>query len=44
MEKHPTMQHPNQPFTHVQITDSWYNVVANSRQRHGILAPCVTEA
>lgn len=44
MEKHPTMQHPNQPFTHVQITDSWYNVVANSRQRHGIIAPCVTEA
>ena len=30
MEKHPTMQHPNQPFTHVQITDSWYNVVACS--------------
>ena len=44
MEKHPTMQHPNQPFTHVQITDSWYNVVANSRQRHGILAPFVTTA
>ena len=42
MEKHPTMQHPNQPFTHVQITDSWYNVVANSRQRHGILAPMIT--
>ncbi len=42
MEKHPTMQHPNQPFTHVQITDSWYNVIANSRQRHGILAPQVT--
>ena len=44
MEKHPTMQHPNQPFTHVQITDSWYNVVANSRQRHGIIAPFVTTA
>ena len=42
MEKHPTMQHPNQPFTHVQITDSWYNVVANSRQRHGIIAPMIT--
>ena len=42
MEKHEVMRHPNQPFTYVQITDSWYNVVANSRMRHGILAPHVT--
>jgi len=42
MEKHEVMRHPNQPFTYVQITDSWYNVIANSRQRHGIIAPHVT--
>ena len=43
MEKHEVMRHPNQPFTYVQITDSWYNVIANSRQRHGIIAPHVTD-
>jgi len=44
MEKHEVMRHPNQPFTYVQITDSWYNVIANSRQRHGIIAPQFTAA
>ena len=43
MEKHEVMRHPNQPFTYVQITDCWYNILANSRQRHGILAPTVTD-
>ena len=43
MEKHEVMRHPNQPFTYVQITDCWYNIIANSRQRHGILAPQVTD-
>ena len=42
MEKHEVMRHPNQPFTYVQITDSWYNIIANSRQRHGIIAPQFT--
>jgi hypothetical protein len=44
MEKHEVMRHPNQPFTYVQITDSWYNIIANSRQRHGIIAPQFVDA
>lgn len=37
--KHPVMKHPNQPFTHVQVTDCWWNLIASSRQRHGVVAP-----
>lgn len=39
MKKHAVKDHPNQPFTHVAPCDTWYNLVARSRQRHGIVAP-----
>ena len=39
MHSHPTMRHPNQPFTTVKPVDSWYNFVCRSRQRQGILEP-----
>lgn len=39
MYMHDTMRHPNQPFTTVRPTDCWYNCVARSRQRHGIVTP-----
>lgn len=35
----PPMVHPNQPFTTVAVTDCWWNLVARSRQRHGIVSP-----
>ena len=42
MHSHPTMRHPNQPFTTVKPVDSWYNFVCRSRQRQGIISPSVT--
>jgi hypothetical protein len=39
MYQHPSMRHPNQPFTTIIPVDSWYNFVCRSRQRHGILSP-----
>ena len=39
MFRHPVMTHPNQPFTHVQPIDCWMNMVCQSRQRQGIVAP-----
>ena len=36
---HPTMKHPNQPFTTVMPVDCWHNFVCRSRQRQGIIAP-----
>lgn len=39
MYSHPTMRHPNQPFTTVKPVDSWYNFICRSRQRQGILEP-----
>ncbi|QDP49032.1 MAG: hypothetical protein Unbinned465contig1000_23 [Prokaryotic dsDNA virus sp.] len=39
MVKHEVMRHPNQPFTYVQPTDTWYNLFCGSRQRQGIVAP-----
>lgn len=33
------MIHPNQPFTTVQVVDSWWNLVCRSRQRHGLVWP-----
>lgn len=33
------VQHPQQPFTHIMVVDCWWNLLANSRQRHGIVAP-----
>jgi len=39
MVKHDVMRHPNQPFTNIQPTDTWWNLLACSRQRHGIVTP-----
>jgi hypothetical protein len=39
MHSHPTMRHPNQPFTTVKPVDSWYNFICRSRQRQGIIVP-----
>jgi len=39
MYKHDTMRHPNQPFTTIMPVDSWYNCVARSRRRMGIVYP-----
>ncbi len=39
MMQHPTMRHPNQPFTSIVPVDSWYNFVCRSRQRQGIVGP-----
>jgi hypothetical protein len=39
MYSHPTMRHPNQPFTTIMPVDSWYNFICRSRQRQGILSP-----
>lgn len=36
---HPSMRHPNQPFTTIVPVDCWHNFVCRSRQRQGILAP-----
>ena len=44
MFQHPTMRHPNQPFTSIVPVDSWYNFVCRSRQRQGIVAPSGTSA
>ena len=39
MYSHPTMRHPNQPFTTVKPVDSWYNFICRSRQRQGLIEP-----
>ena len=39
MVKHDVMRHPNQPFTNIQPTDTWWNLLASSRMRHGIVSP-----
>jgi hypothetical protein len=39
MYQHPSMRHPNQPFTTIVPVDSWYNFVCRSRQRQGIVYP-----
>ena len=36
---HPSMRHPNQPFTTIVPVDCWHNFVCRSRQRQGILGP-----
>lgn len=43
MYSHPTMRHPNQPFTTVKPVDSWYNFICRSRQRQGIISPVTTD-
>jgi hypothetical protein len=37
--QHPTMRHPNQPYTTIKTCDTWWNMVARSRQRHGVVYP-----
>ena len=39
MHSHPSMRHPNQPFTTVKPVDSWYNFICRSRQRQGLVEP-----
>ena len=39
MHTHPTMRHPNQPFTTIVPVDSWMNFICRSRQRQGIVFP-----
>ena len=39
MVKHDVMRHPNQPFTNIQPTDTWWNLLPSSRMRHGIISP-----
>ena len=36
---HPSMKHPNQPFTTVMPVDCWHNFICRSRQRQGLLSP-----
>jgi hypothetical protein len=38
---HPTMKHPNQPFTTVMPVDCWHNFICRSRRRQGLLVPSV---
>lgn len=35
----PPMNSPSQPYTWVVHTDTWYQIVCTSRQRHGIIVP-----
>ena len=37
--QHPTMKHPNQPFTTVMPVDCWHNFICRSRQRQGLIGP-----
>ena len=39
-KKSDVMRHPNQPYTSIVLCDTWWNLMARSRQRHGIIAPC----
>jgi hypothetical protein len=38
-EKTAPMTHRDQPFTHVQYVDTWYNLIARSLQRHALVHP-----
>ena len=38
-KKSDVMRHPNQPYTSIVLCDTWWNLMARSRQRHGIIAP-----
>jgi len=38
-KKSDVMRHPNQPYTSIVLCDCWWNLMARSRQRHGIIAP-----
>jgi hypothetical protein len=41
-KKSEVMRHPNQPYTSIVLCDTWWNMMARSRQRHGIIAPAHT--
>jgi hypothetical protein len=41
-KKSDVMRHPNQPYTSIVLCDCWWNLMARSRQRHGIIAPAHT--
>ena len=41
-KKSDVMRHPNQPYTSIVLCDTWWNLMARSRQRHGIIAPATT--
>ena len=43
MYTHPTMKHPNQPFTTVMPVDCWYNMICRSRHRQGIVSPATND-
>lgn len=36
---HPTMRHPQQPYTTIRTCDSWWNLICRSRQRQGVVYP-----
>ncbi len=36
---HPTMRHPQQPYTTIRTCDTWWNLICRSRQRQGIVFP-----
>lgn len=40
-KKSEVMRHPNQPYTSIVLCDTWWNLMARSRQRHGIIAPAI---
>ena len=39
MTQHPTMRHPNQPYTTIKTCDTWWNLICRSRQRQGVVFP-----
>ena len=39
MTQHPTMRHPNQPYTTIKTCDTWWNLICRSRQRLGVVYP-----
>jgi len=41
MTQHPTMRHPNQPYTTIKTCDTWWNLICRSRQRLGVVFPGV---
>lgn len=42
LKRHDVMRHPNQPYTSIQNVDCWWNIMARSRQRQGIISPVRT--
>ena len=42
LKRHDVLRHPNQPYTSIQNIDCWWNLMARSRQRLGIITPVRT--